>query len=60
MHPAEECVVRPYLLVEDIEAAVDAAVASGAEVAHPPLELDGHGSFAIFILGGVHHGVWQI
>ena len=52
--------VRPYLLVEDIEAAVDAAVASGAEVAHPPLELDGHGSFAIFILGGVHHGVWQI
>jgi predicted enzyme related to lactoylglutathione lyase len=59
MHPTEEPVVRPYLLVEDIEAAVAAAVAAGAEVAHPPLELPGYGTFAITTQGGVHHGLWQ-
>lgn len=60
MHEAEEPVVRPYLLVDDIEAAVAAAVEAGAEVAHPPLEIPGHGTFAIFIQGGNHHGLWQI
>ena len=59
MHEAEEPVVRPYLLVDDIEAAVAAAVEAGGEIAHPPLELPGHGTFAIFIQGGIHHGLWQ-
>lgn len=60
MHPSEEPVVRPYWLVKDIEAAVASAVAAGAEVAHPPLEIPGHGTFAIYIQGGVHHGLWQL
>ena len=60
MHEAEEPVVRPYLLVEDIEAAIAAAVKQGGEVAHPPMELPGHGTFAIFIQGGIHHGLWQV
>jgi len=59
MHETEEPVVRPYLLVDDIEAAAAAAVEAGAEIAHPPLELPGHGTFAIFIQGGIHHGLWQ-
>ena len=59
MHEVEEPVVRPYWLVEDVEAAVAAAQEAGAEVAHPPLEIPGHGTFAIYILGGVHHGLWQ-
>jgi predicted enzyme related to lactoylglutathione lyase len=59
MHETEETVVRPYWLVDDIEAAFAAAVEAGAEVAHPPMEIPGHGSFAIFIQGGVHHGLWQ-
>jgi len=59
MHEAEEPVVRPYLLVDDIEAAAKAVVESGGEIAHPPLELPGHGTFAIFIQGGIQHGVWQ-
>lgn len=59
MHETEEPVVRPYWLVDDIEAAVAAAVKAGAEVAHPPLEIPGHGTFAILIQGGVHHGFWQ-
>jgi predicted enzyme related to lactoylglutathione lyase len=35
MHETEEPVVRPYLLVEDIEGAIDAAVKNGGEIAHP-------------------------
>ena len=60
MHEAEEPIVRPYLLVDDIEAAVAAAVKAGGEVAHPPMEIPGHGTFAIYIQGGVHHGLWQL
>jgi predicted enzyme related to lactoylglutathione lyase len=59
MHESEDPVVRPYWLVDDIEAAVVAAQAAGAVVAHPPMEIPGHGTFAIYIQGGVHHGLWQ-
>ena len=59
MHEAEEPVVRPYFLVDDIEAAAEAAVEAGGEIAHPPLELPGHGTFAIYIQGGIHFGLWQ-
>ena len=60
MHEAEEPVVRPYWLVDDIEAAVSAAVEAGAEIAHPPMEIPGHGTFAIFVQGGIQHGLWQV
>lgn len=60
MHETEEPVVRPYWLVDDIEAAVAAAVEAGGEVAHPPMEIPGHGTFAIYIQGGIHHGLWQL
>ncbi len=60
MHEAEEPVVRPYGLTDDIKAAVSAAADAGAQVAHPPMEIPGHGTFAIYILGGVHHGLWQL
>lgn len=60
MHESEDPIVRPYWLVDDIEAAVKAAVENGAEVAHPPMEIPGHGTFAVYIHGGVHHGLWQL
>ncbi len=47
MHEAEAPVVRPYWLVDDVEASLAAAVEAGGEVAHPPLVLPGHGRFAI-------------
>ena len=59
LRETEEPVVRPYWLVDDIEAAVAAAVAAGGEVAHPPMEIPGHGTFAIYIQGGIQHGLWQ-
>ena len=60
MSDAEAPVVRPYLLVDDVEAAAKAAVEAGGEIAHPPMEIPGHGTFAIYVQGGVHHGLWQI
>lgn len=59
MHDAEKPVVRPYVLVEDIEAAVQAAVAAGGEVAHPPMAIPGQGTFAIYFLGGIEQALWQ-
>jgi predicted enzyme related to lactoylglutathione lyase len=59
LRETEEPVVRPYWLVDDIESAVAAAAEAGAQIAHPPMEIPGHGTFAIYIVGGVQHGLWQ-
>ena len=56
----EEPVVRPYWLTDDIDKALDTVKGLGAEVAHPPLEISGKGKFAIYIHGGVQHGLWQL
>jgi hypothetical protein len=53
-------VVRPYWLVDDIDAAVAAVVQAGGQIAHPPMEIPGHGTFAIYVLGGNDHGLWQL
>lgn len=61
MRDTEKPVVRPYILVNDIEAAVKAAEATGAQVAMPPMEIPGgQGTFSIYILGGIEHGLWQL
>ena len=60
MRDTEEPVVRPYLLVDDIEAAVKAAETAGAKVAMPPMDIPGEGKFSIYILGGIEHGLWQL
>jgi predicted enzyme related to lactoylglutathione lyase len=60
LRETEAPVVRPYWLVADIEAALAAAVQDGGEIAHPPLEIPGHGKFAIYLQGGNDHGLWQL
>jgi uncharacterized protein len=60
LRDTEQPIVRPYWLVDDIESAVKAASKHGALIAHPPLELAGKGTFAIYIQGGVEHGLWQL
>lgn len=60
LHQSETPVVRPYWLVDDIEAALAAAVEAGGEIAHPAMAIPGHGTFAIYIQGGVHHGLWKL
>lgn len=59
MRASEQPVVRPYYLVDDIETAVKAAEAAGARVAMPPTEIPGQGTFAIYLLGEIQHGLWQ-
>jgi len=60
LRQTEEPVVRPYWLVDDIDAAIAAVVQSGGVIAVPPMEIPGHGRFAIYLLGGNNHGVWQL
>jgi predicted enzyme related to lactoylglutathione lyase len=60
LRDSEEPIVRPYWLVDDIQSALAAATKTGAFVAHPPLEIPGKGTFAIYIQGGVNHGLWQL
>ena len=59
LRASEQPVVRPYWLVPDIDSAVAAAVEAGAQLALPALEIPGHGRCAIYILGGVEHGIWE-
>jgi len=60
LRDTEAPIVRPYWLVENIEKAVDQVKALGAEIALPPLEIPGKGKFAIYLLGSIEHGFWQI
>ncbi|MBK7779507.1 MAG: hydroxylase [Ardenticatenia bacterium] len=60
LRDTEEPVVRPYWLVDDIDAAVAAAVQAGGQLALPPMEIPGHGTFAIYLQGGNDHGLWQL
>ena len=60
MHESEEPVVRPYLLVKNIDAAVAIVEKAGGEIAHSPMAIPGHGKFAIYTQGGIHHGLWQL
>ncbi len=55
----EQPIMRTYLAVEDIQAAVNRAEESGATTAYPPTQQGKQGTFAIVIQGGVEHGLWQ-
>ena len=59
LRETEAPIVRPYWLVKDIKAAVAAARKAGGQVAVEPLEIPGHGKFAIYLQGGVDHGLWE-
>ena len=56
----EEPVVRPYVLVDDVKSAVEKAKAAGGEIALPPMEIPGRGTCAIYVQGGIQHGLWQL
>jgi uncharacterized protein len=60
LRDTEKPIVRPYMLVNDIKAAVAAAATSGARIAMEPTEIQGYGQFAIVILGGIESGLWQL
>jgi len=55
----EQPIVRTYLEVADIEAAVKEAKAAGAVIAYGPVEQGDTGTWAIYILGDLQIGLWQ-
>lgn len=60
MHEGERPVTRAYVLVDDINSAVAAAEKAGAVIAVPPMNIEGHGKCAIYFLGGIEAGLWQL
>jgi hypothetical protein len=46
--------------VIDLERAVKAAADNGALVAVPPMDVGKHGRIAIYMLGGIEQGLWQL
>jgi uncharacterized protein len=60
LRDTEKPVVRPYVLVKNIDAAVATAAKAGALIAVEPTEIAGRGQFAIFIHGGIESGLWQL
>lgn len=60
MHDAERPVVRPYVLVDDIEAALKAAQDAGATIAVPPMKIPGQGTCSVYVLAGIDHGLWEL
>ncbi|MEM9208679.1 MAG: hydroxylase [Pseudomonadota bacterium] len=60
LRDTETPIVRPYVLVDDIDKAVAAAADGGAEIAMAPMEIPDYGRFAIVIHGGIESGLWQL
>ena len=59
LRDGEATVVRPYRLVDDIASTVATVQGAGGTTALPPMKLPGHGTIAIYLLGGGEHGLWQ-
>ena len=55
----DQPIVRPYMFVDDIDAAVKAAEAAGGEFAMRATDIPGNGKFAIYFLQGTQFGLWE-
>jgi predicted enzyme related to lactoylglutathione lyase len=60
MHDMEKTTVRTYYLVSNLEQSVEVAMAAGGVLALPPTEIPGRGRIAIYMLGDIEQGLWQI
>ena len=59
MHAGEVPVVRPYVRVDDLDAAFETVTAIGGIPMVPPTTIEGEGRFALYMHGGIEHGIWQ-
>lgn len=60
MREDETPIVRTYIAVDDVARAAAKAEAAGGVIALPPMKIPGHGNIAIYLLGGIEQGIWQL
>jgi predicted enzyme related to lactoylglutathione lyase len=60
MSDQERPLVRTYLRVADVDAAVKRAAQLGAIIALERMEIAGRGTIAIYVIGGIEQGIWQV
>lgn len=60
MHDQEKPTVRTYIRVADIESSVEKAAELGATIILGAMELPGQGIIAIYLIGGIEQGIWQV
>lgn len=60
MHDQEKPIVRTYLRVADVDTAVKRAAQLEATVALEPTEIPGRGKVAIYLVGGIEQGLWEV
>ena len=60
MHEAEKPISRTYIRVTDIQTSIQKAAQAGANILLEHMELPGHGIIAIYELGGIEQGLWQV
>lgn len=60
MHSSEKPVVRIYVKVPDLDAAVKQVIQQGGKMMLERMEIPGKGIIAIYEFGGIEKGLWQV
>jgi predicted enzyme related to lactoylglutathione lyase len=60
LRDTETPIVRTYLRVADLDQAAQRAQQLGAKLAIDRMEIPGHGTIAIYFIGGIEQGMWQL
>ena len=60
MSADERPIMRNYLRVSDLENSVKKAAISGANILLERMEIPGYGIIAIYEMGGIEQGLWQV
>ena len=60
MSEQEQPTIRMYVRVDDLATAVAGLTDQGADVLLAKMEIPGQGYIAIYELGGIQHGLWQL
>ena len=60
MYPTEKPTMRMYLRVSDVESSVKEVLKHGAEILLERMEIPGYGIIAIYKIGGIEKGLWEV
>ena len=60
MHPTEKPTMRMYLRVPDVASSVKEVIKQGAEILLERMEIPGYGIIAIYKIGGIEKGLWEV